>query len=105
MGNKLVHVQDAPFFSVKLGIKVLPCVVMFVNGVAVDRIVGFDGLGTKDDFPTAALETILLKFGVITREASAEDEESEQLAEHVRRSVIQGRRQLGSDDEDSDFSD
>ncbi len=97
--------QDAPFFTVKLGIKVLPCVVMFINGVAVDRIVGFDGLGTKDDFPTAALESKLLKSGVITRQASADEEESEQLAEHVRRSVMQGQRQLGSDDEDSDFSD
>jgi len=46
------HQQDAPFITVKLGIKVLPCVVMFKNGVSVDRVVGFEQLGGKDDFPT-----------------------------------------------------
>lgn len=48
--------QDAPFFTVKLGVKVLPCVIFFRKGVAVDRVVGFDGLGATDDFETAALE-------------------------------------------------
>lgn len=45
--------QDAPFFTVKLGVKVLPCVVLFKHGRSVDRVVGFDQLGGKDDFPTA----------------------------------------------------
>lgn len=29
--------------------------VMFVSGVAVDRLVGFDQLGASDDFPTSAV--------------------------------------------------
>jgi hypothetical protein len=37
----------------KLQVRVLPCVVMFVGGVAVDRIVGFEPLGATDDFPTS----------------------------------------------------
>jgi hypothetical protein len=45
--------QDSPFFTVKLGIKVLPCVVLFKHGRSVDRVVGFEQLGGKDDFPTA----------------------------------------------------
>lgn len=45
--------QDSPFFTVKLGIKVLPCVVFFKHGRTVDRVVGFDALGGKDDFATA----------------------------------------------------
>ena len=45
--------QDAPFFTVKLGVKVLPCVIAFRDGVTVDRVVGFEGLGGKDDFDTA----------------------------------------------------
>ena len=47
------HLQDAPFFVDKLNVRTLPCVVMFVGGVAVDRIVGFDTLGATDDFPTS----------------------------------------------------
>ena len=46
--------QDAPFFTVKLNIKVLPCVLMFSTGVAVDRVAGFDDYGAKDDFTTDA---------------------------------------------------
>ena len=45
--------QDAPFFVEKLNVRTLPCVVLFVGGVAVDRIVGFDTLGASDDFPTS----------------------------------------------------
>ena len=37
----------------KLQVRMLPCVLMFVGGVAVDRIVGFEDLGAKDDFPTS----------------------------------------------------
>jgi hypothetical protein len=36
----------------KLQVRTLPCVVAFVGGVAVDRVVGFAELGGKDDFPT-----------------------------------------------------
>jgi hypothetical protein len=49
-------VQDSPFFTVKLKVKMLPCIIMFVNGVAVDRVVGFEELGGKDDFSPVALE-------------------------------------------------
>jgi len=46
--------EKAPFFVEKLNIKTLPCVVVFVNGVAVGRQLGFDGLG-GDEFTTARL--------------------------------------------------
>lgn len=48
-----VLLQDSPFFVEKLQVRMLPCVVMFVSGIAVDRIVGFDTLGASDDFPTS----------------------------------------------------
>ena len=50
--------QDSPFFTVKLNVKVLPCVVLFSGGVAVDRTVGFDEFGAKDDFSTGASLTM-----------------------------------------------
>ena len=37
-----LHGPDAPFFVAKLQVQMLPCVILFVNGVAVDRVVGFD---------------------------------------------------------------
>lgn len=51
-----IHAQETPFLVAKMNIKVLPCVVCIVDAQAVDRIVGFEELGGRDDFGTSALE-------------------------------------------------
>jgi hypothetical protein len=50
------RIQNAPFFTVKLGIQMLPCTIFFRRGVVVGQVLGFDGLGGVDDFQTSALE-------------------------------------------------
>lgn len=66
-----INVTNAPFLVTKLQIKVLPCVIAFVDSLVVDRIVGFEGLGAPeadadaDTFPTASLETRLCAAGVL----------------------------------------
>lgn len=46
----------------------------FVDGLSVDRIVGFEGLGyTQDTFTTKDLEARLLQSGVIQRAKAAAD--------------------------------
>jgi len=50
-----INAEKSPFFVSKLVIKMLPTIVCFVDGVAVDRVVGFDDLGQRDDFPTLML--------------------------------------------------
>jgi hypothetical protein len=63
-----MNVENAPFLVTKLKIQVLPCVLSFIDGVSVDRIVGFEGLGyTPDTFTTKDLEGRLLASGVIQR--------------------------------------
>ena len=57
--------ERAPFFIEKLQIKMLPTLIMFVDGIAYDRITGFDELGGSDDFPTIALTRRLIKGGVL----------------------------------------
>jgi len=100
-----ISAQDAPFFSVKLKVKMLPCVILFVNGVAVDRVVGFDELGATDHWETAVLERRLLKAGVIKqRVRGADDSDSDEEPEQVRHSIRAGG-QRDPDDESSDFSD
>ena len=42
--------EKSPFFITKLAVRMLPTVVCFVDGVAKDRVVGFEELGGKDDF-------------------------------------------------------
>jgi thioredoxin-like negative regulator of GroEL len=69
-----MNVENAPFLVTKLKIQVLPCVMAFVNGVSVDRVVGFEGLSyTLDTFTTKDLEARLLNSGVIQRAKATGD--------------------------------
>ena len=43
----------------------LPTVICFMDGVAFDRIVGFEDLGNKDEFPTILLTRKLVKTGCL----------------------------------------
>lgn len=57
--------ERCPFFITKLQIQMLPTIIMFIDGVAADRITGFDELGGVDDFPTINLTRKLVYSGVI----------------------------------------
>ncbi|KAJ0106092.1 hypothetical protein Patl1_17651 [Pistacia atlantica] len=89
--------ENAPFFVTKLGVKTLPCVVLFRKGIAVDRLVGFQDLGGKDDFTIKTLEAILTKKGIIS-EKKDEDNEENGYEENQRRTV----RSSVDPDSDSD---
>lgn len=66
-----LNAEKSPFFVTKLKIKTLPTVVLFVNGVAKDRIVGFEGLdGGRDTFRARALENRLVRAGLVLDGAS-----------------------------------
>ncbi|CAK5275601.1 unnamed protein product, partial [Mycena citricolor] len=78
-----VFVESVPWLVEKLGIKVLPCVICFVDGISKDRqarssplpsdsslslrLIGFEDLGNSDAFDTAALELRLKQSGVIQK--------------------------------------
>lgn len=59
-----INAEMAPFFVQKLQVQVLPTIICFIDGVAVDRIVGFGDLGNKDDFPQIALTRRIIRSGV-----------------------------------------
>uniref|UniRef100_A0A7S3MPM4 Thioredoxin domain-containing protein n=1 Tax=Favella ehrenbergii TaxID=182087 RepID=A0A7S3MPM4_9SPIT len=60
-----IDAEKCPFFVQKLQIQMLPTVILFENGVAIDRITGFDELGGEDDFPTLNMVRRLVKGGVL----------------------------------------
>ena len=60
-----VDAENVPFLVTKLQIQVLPCIIMFVDSVSVDRVVGFEELGSTDSFETRVLEWRLAKCGVV----------------------------------------
>jgi thioredoxin-like negative regulator of GroEL len=91
-----MNVENAPFLVTKLKVQVLPCVLAFVNGVRVDRIVGFEGLGyTQDTFVTKDLEARFLSSGVIQRAKATEDA-------GVRFGVKAAKRDDSEDDDEWD---
>ncbi|KAH9605595.1 hypothetical protein KSS87_004281 [Heliosperma pusillum] len=91
-----VDAENAPFFVTKLGIKTLPCVILFRKGIASDRLVGFEDLGAKDDFSTITLENLLIKKGILSKKKKNEDDDD--YSESTRRSV----RSSAYSDSDSD---
>ncbi|KAG0625092.1 hypothetical protein M758_2G027200 [Ceratodon purpureus] len=82
-----IDAENCPFFVTKLAIKVLPCVILFRDGVAVDRIIGFQELGGVDDFTTKALESRLLKAGLILAKKAVDEDGEEKVARTVRSTV------------------
>ncbi|KAF3479805.1 thioredoxin domain-containing protein c [Arthroderma uncinatum] len=74
-----VDVRNVPFIVEKLKIRVLPCVLGFIDGAVVERITGFEGLvdmnalmGKKgaadssgDEFKTSMLEFRLVQSGLL----------------------------------------
>ena len=101
-----ISAPDAPFFVTKLQVKVLPCLIYFRDGVAFDRLVGFEELGGKDDYPTAKLEHTLLDAGVVApiekNDSDSEDEMEEMRREATSRKKHSGRNEKGTDNEHTD---
>ena len=62
----------------------LPCILMFLDGVCCDRIVGFEELGSTDHWKTEVLEKRLLGAHVIKpRERTEDDSDEEEELEQV----------------------
>ena len=109
-----VNVRDASFVVEKLGVRVLPCVIGFVGGVAKGRIVGFEGVafgGRENGMDvTRAIEQTAVGWAVFERrlfvdadsgDGSASEEEVEVRRKGGRRG-IRGSKQAAEDDDDDD---
>ncbi|KAE8382121.1 thioredoxin-like protein [Aspergillus bertholletiae] len=116
-----VDVRDTPFVVEKLKIRVLPCVIGFKDGIAAERVVGFEGLalGGRDgtnSFSTATLEKRLLWKGVLMQarirdgnddsdisDADDGDEDNGRRRILGRGSIRGGRARHSRDDDDDDW--
>merc|ERR1712217_697496 len=68
-----LNAEKAPFFVEKLKIKTLPCVVVFKDGIAVGRQVGFEGLG-GEEFQTVQLAWRFKEWQGIEEDFGPEDD-------------------------------
>ena len=87
--------EKSPFFITKLQIQVLPCIVCFMDGVAIDRLIGFEDFNNKDDFPTLALTRRLVKIGAI--KALTDEEKGAKTTKKGKRRLAD---ESNSEDED-----
>jgi hypothetical protein len=88
---------------------------MFKDGVSVDRVVGFEQLGGRDDFSTAAVEARLKAASMVSSSRKAglaglgadaySDDEDEATAGEQQRGIRRGFVHKDADDESSDFDD
>lgn len=109
-----VDVKDAGFVVEKLGVRVLPCVIGFVDGVAKGRIVGFEGVASGGNERgmdvTKAIEQMAIGWTVLERRlfVDADDgegstSEEEQLRRKSGRRGIQGRKQVSEEEGDDEW--
>jgi thioredoxin-like negative regulator of GroEL len=101
LGCRIVkmNAEKAPFFVGKLKVKVLPTVVMFVNGVAKSRVVGFEGLMEGDDnetFTTAAFARLLEAENMLVDSDEAAVNRVAEEGDVVRKEAV-------GDDEDEEW--
>jgi len=57
--------RKSPFLVNKWKIRTLPTICCISKGYLVDKVIGFDDFGAKEDFPTLAMVRRLAKSGVI----------------------------------------
>jgi thioredoxin-like negative regulator of GroEL len=93
-------VEKVPFLVERLKIQVLPCVILFKDGIAVDRVVGFEELGNTDNFTTRTLERRIAREGVIT--LINEDGSTGLETKSTKKTIYGGRSDNEDDDSDWD---
>ncbi|KAI8999904.1 thioredoxin-like protein [Hyaloraphidium curvatum] len=88
-----IDVENAPFLVERLKIQILPCVLAFVDGISVDRLVGFEELGNNDNFTMAQLEKRLASKSEVIK-LTADN------AQPSKRKTVLGFPESGSDSDD-----
>jgi len=80
MGTKFckLNAEKAPFFVVKLGVQVMPCMVMFEDGKVIGRMDGLDMIGGDDALNVETIEVVLGASNVIDFKPPEEWVESNQ---------------------------
>ncbi|CAG8392361.1 unnamed protein product [Penicillium salamii] len=91
-----VDVRNTPFIAEKLGIRVLPCVIGFKDGVGADRVVGFEGLEARgfdgvEGFDVRVLEKRLMVKGILTSVKIGSGDDDDDLREESDEEAEMGR--------------
>lgn len=104
--------EKAPFFVEKLKVRTMPTLVCFEDGVAKEKVMGFEGLsdtmpaGKEDEWPTVYLAKLLADKGVLDRENVVDEEDllrkQQARMDAMREAFMRGALMGDEDDEDID---
>eukprot|EP01039_Chlorochromonas_danica_P006981 gene6980-7723_t len=104
-----INAEKTPFFVDKLKIRTIPSLILFHDGVAKDKILGFEGLadtqeeGKEDEWPTVRLARLLASKGMIRKDLIVDEEQvQQQKLEEMRRAIMLSTLNDGDDDDLSD---
>lgn len=108
-----IDAEKTMFFVQKLAIRSMPTVVIFFDGVAKDKIIGFDGLvdeetpeNKQDEWPTIRLARLLAEKGAISSAKIVDDDDVERRAQQQMnnlRSVFISNAAIGNIEDDDDL--
>ena len=98
----------------KLNIRTIPTLIIFSDGVAVDKVIGFEGLtekmpeGKEDEWSTIYLARLLGSKNAISNSLIVDDDEVELKLkadlDNLRRNHFFGMQMNAVEDEEDDFN-
>ena len=110
-----INAEKAPFFVDKLKIMTMPTVALFIDGICIDKILGFEGLthdmpaGKEDEWPTIVLARLLAKKNMVYAQNIVDEDGAEAAMkarmESARQTYLMNSRNLELDDVDDDLLD
>lgn len=107
-----INAAKAPFFVDKLKVVSIPTVILFVGGVGVDKIIGFEGLsdrmpeGKADEWPTILLARLLAAKKMIYNSSVVDDEgEEAALKAKMDKARLSYMQTAHADDDDFELED
>lgn len=101
-----LNVDRAPFITERLHIKTLPTMVVMIDNIVKDRIIGFTDLGNHDDFSTEVLEWRLGRGGAIDYKgdlnSAPDDQEKKKTINLFGKKNKTIRNGMNNDDDDDE---
>lgn len=107
-----IDVEKSPYLVEKLGIILIPTMVIIIDGKTNHSIRGFDEFGGIDEFSTADMAHVLAGHGAIKYEGDRSEEIAQSSSigglNHVKINNIQGglySKEISYSDDEDDFTD
>jgi len=98
-----IDANKSPFVTKRLNIRVLPTIVLILDGITIDYIRGFEDLGGADEFATEVLEMRLAQSDLVTGVETKSGPKAKAVAKAKPPTIIRDGGIKNQDDSDDDW--